>query len=252
MRESQAAGVVRAEGDAPARTLPGDTATVRVTIGAEHGCERLEQRVVHFAQGRSLPRTNVGHGEVMYVVSGRATLELDGERHALEPDDGAFVAAGETFVVDNADPERLVLVSVLVPVSVTPLSRERRVVVSLREREEDRADEQRTFRVLVGSDTGCRGVTQFVGFVQTCRAPDHSHPYDEVGYILAGRGYAHLDGASIPIGPGSCFHLPPGKVHCIENAGAETMRILGVLHPADSPAARSYDAASPAESAAPS
>ena len=83
------------------------------------------------------------------------------------------------------------------------------------------------FRVLVGSDTGCPNVTQFVGFVQPCRASDHSHPYDEVGYILAGHGYAHVDGAAIPIAPGSCFHLPPGTVHCIENVGPETMRILG-------------------------
>jgi quercetin dioxygenase-like cupin family protein len=82
-----------------------------------------------------------------------------------------------------------------------------------------------------------------VGFVEPCRAPDHSHPYDEVGYILEGTGYAHLDGASIPIGPGSCFHLPPGAVHCIENVGPGTMRILGVFHPDDSPASRSYDAA---------
>ena len=30
--------------------------------------------------------------------------------------------------------------------------------------------------------------TQFVGIVEPCRAPDHSHTYDEVGYIVDGRG----------------------------------------------------------------
>lgn len=52
-----------------------------------------------------------------------------------------------------------------------------------------------------------------------------------------------MDGTSTPIGPGSCFHLPPGTVHCIESSGAETMVILGVFHPAGDPGSRSYDAA---------
>jgi mannose-6-phosphate isomerase-like protein (cupin superfamily) len=101
----------------------------------------------------------------------------------------------------------------------------------------------RSFRYLVNQDAGCREMTQFVGVVEPFRAPDHSHTYDEVGYILEGHGYAHVDGESIPIGPGSCFHLPPEKVHCIENSGPGPMRILGVFHPSGDPASRSYDAA---------
>ena len=57
-----------------------------------------------------------------------------------------------------------------------------------------------------------------------------------------------VGGESIAIGPGSCFHLPPGKVHCIENAGPGVMRIMGVFHPSGSPKQRSYDAASTAGS----
>jgi mannose-6-phosphate isomerase-like protein (cupin superfamily) len=48
---------------------------------------------------------------------------------------------------------------------------------------------------------------------------------------------------SIPIEPGSCFHLPPQKIHCIENTGPGVMRIMGVFFPAGSPKQRSYDAA---------
>ena len=40
--------------------------------------------------------------------------------------------------------------------------------------------------------------TQFVGIVEPCRAPDHSHTYDEVGYIVEGKGFAHIGGESIP------------------------------------------------------
>jgi mannose-6-phosphate isomerase-like protein (cupin superfamily) len=99
--------------------------------------------------------------------------------------------------------------------------------------EEKRADENRTFRVLLDTD-----VTQFVGLVTPSRAPDHSHPYDEVGFILDGQGLAHVGGASIPIGPGSCFHLAPNEVHCIENIGPVLMRIMGVFYPAGSPKQR--------------
>jgi mannose-6-phosphate isomerase-like protein (cupin superfamily) len=175
---------------------------------------------------------------------------LDGEEHALEPDTGVFVAAGETAEVDNAGPEELVVVAVSAPASAEGPGPSRRVTVRFGEQPELRADGYRTFRYLVNQDSGCREVTQFVGVVQPSRAPDHSHTYDEVGYIVEGNGFAHSGGESIPLGPGSCFHLPPGTVHCIENTGPGVMRILGVFHPSGDPASRAYDAAAVATSGA--
>ena len=52
------------------------------------------------------------------------------------------------------------------------------------------------------------------------------------------KGIAHIAGKQTPIGPGSCFHLPPEEVHCIENTGPAVMRIMGVFHPSGSPASR--------------
>jgi mannose-6-phosphate isomerase-like protein (cupin superfamily) len=225
---------------------PGDTALVTTTIGREQGCEQLEQRLVRFAPGRSAERRLEGLDDVFYVVSGHGTLIVDGEAHPLEPDTGAFVAAGETAAVENPGPDELVVVSVLAPSSPEGPGPGRRVTVPFAEQAELRADDKRTFRYLVNQDAGCREVTQFVGIVQPCRAPDHSHHYDEVGYIVEGTGFAHVDGASIPIAAGTCFHLPPGLVHCIENAGPGVMRILGVFHPSGDPASRSYDTAATA------
>ena len=37
---------------------------------------------------------------------------------------------------------------------------------------------------------------------------------------------------------GTCLHLPPGLPHCLENTGPQLMRVLGVFHPAGSPAAK--------------
>jgi mannose-6-phosphate isomerase-like protein (cupin superfamily) len=233
---------VVSEQDVAAIQAAGDTAETRVTFGNENGCERLEQRVIRFGPGRSSPRTLNGRQEVLYVISGTGTLRLDGTKHELGPNTGVFLAAGETYTVENERPEPLAVVSVLTPQQSQPAS-ERCVTVRFDDREELQADENRSFRYLVHEDIGCLDVTQFVGIVKPCRAPDHSHPYDEVGYIIEGQGIAHVGGESTPIGPGSCFHLPPEEVHCIENSGPGVMRIMGVFHPSGSPRQRSHDAA---------
>jgi mannose-6-phosphate isomerase-like protein (cupin superfamily) len=241
---------VVAEADVEGKRAPADTALVKSTIGPEQGCPLLEQRVLRYAPGRSAAVRFEDRDDVLYVVGGRGTLELDGREHALEPDSGVFVAAGETALVDNPGPEELVVVAVSAPAAADGPGPSRRVTVAFREQPELRADDHRTFRYLVNQDAGCREVTQFVGVVQPCRAPDHSHTYDEVGYIVEGHGFAHSGGESIPLGPGSCFHLPPGTVHCIENTGPGVMRILGVFHPSGDPASRAYDAAAVATSGA--
>jgi mannose-6-phosphate isomerase-like protein (cupin superfamily) len=223
-----------------------DTAEVRVTFDRAHGCERLEQRVIHYGAGRSRARSNPDSQEILYVVSGAGTLHLDGRAHDLEPDAGIFVSSGETYEIENPGAEALVVVSVLAPDEHGPGSG-RRVVVRFADQPELRADAKRTFRYLVNEEAGCADVTQFVGIVQPCRAPDHSHHYDEVGYIIEGEGVAHIGDEHVPLRPGSCFHLPPEQVHCIENDGSSVMRIMGVFHPSGDPASRSYDEAATAQ-----
>jgi mannose-6-phosphate isomerase-like protein (cupin superfamily) len=231
---------VVAEADVEGRRAEGDTALEKLVFGNHTGSRLLEQRVTRYEPGRSLPRGEADRDELLYVVTGAGTLELDGEPHDLESESGAYVRAGETYVIDNAGPDELVLVSTSVPVeSVSRPPRE--VIVRFADRKELRADDKRTFRYLVNQDAGCLDATQFVGIVEPCRAPDHSHSYDEVGYIVTGEGFAHIGGESMPLRPGSCFHLPPEQVHCIENTGPGVMRILGVFHPSGDPASRAYE-----------
>lgn len=201
-------------------------------FSAANGCERLETRLVRFGPGRSGPRSPGERQEILYVVRGTGALSLDGVRHLLEPGTGVLVLPGETYEIAG----ELEAVSVLAPAE-GEIDRER-VVSRFADRDEERADDKRTFRVLHQGE-----LTQFVGIVEPCRAPDHSHPYDEVGYIVDGQGFAHAGGESIALSPGSFFHLPPQEVHCIENTGPGVMRIMGVFFPAGSPRQRSYDAA---------
>jgi mannose-6-phosphate isomerase-like protein (cupin superfamily) len=224
--------------DVAASRDDGDTAEIRVTFDRSNGCELLEQRLVRFRPGRSRHRTLERRQDVFYVVSGHADLELDGERHPLEPDMGVFIAPGESYAVDNAGPEDLVAVSVVAPEDRESASGERRVTVRFADQPELPASSERTFKYLVNEDAGCFDVTQFVGIVQPSKAPFHSHTYDEVGYIVEGEGFAHIDGDSVPLRAGSCFHLAPGQEHCIENSGTAPMRILGVFHPSGDPASR--------------
>jgi mannose-6-phosphate isomerase-like protein (cupin superfamily) len=226
------------EADVEEQRSQGDTAGVRVTFDASNGCERLEQRVIRFAPGRSQERTLDGGQEVLFVVAGRGELDLDGTRHPLEPDTGVFVAPGETYAVENPGPGELLMVSVVTDEARAKASGERKVTVRLEDQPELPASSERTFRYLINEEAGCFDVTQFIGIVQPSKAPFHSHSYDEVGYVVEGEGIAHVGGRSFPIRAGSCFHLPPDEVHCIENSGTKVMRILGVFHPAGSPASR--------------
>src|SRR5436190_1046524 len=233
---SAASNFVVAEADVEPVREDGDTASERLTFEAEH----LEQRVTRFAPGRSRDRTNGSSHELLYVVSGSGTLELDGDRHPLEPGTGAFVAPGESWAVDNPGPEELLLVAVSATADLQVDAGRRKKTIRFDDQPEHTASVERTFRYLINEDAGCLDVTQFVGIVQPSKAPFHSHPYEELGYIVKGEGVAHVGSASVPLKPGSCFHLPPEKVHCIENVGPEPMHILGVFHPSDSPANRVY------------
>ena len=231
---------VVAEEDVAGSRAEGDTALEKVVMGAHTGSQLLEQHVTRYAPGRSLPRREEGRDELLFAVSGQGTLELEGEPYELRPDAAAYVRSGETYVIENEGPEELLIVSTTVPVQQVYRS-PREVIVRFDDQPELRADANRTFRYLVNQDAGCMDATQFMGIVEPCRAPDHSHSYDELGYIVEGNGFAHIDNESIPLRAGSCFHLPPEQVHCIENTGPGVMRILGVFHPSGDPASRAYE-----------
>jgi len=230
-------GFVIAEQDVAGARAAGDTAEVRTTIDASSGCERLEQRVINFAAGRSAPRRNEERDEVLFVVSGEGTLYLDGDGHALQPCTGAFVAAGESYEV--AAPKALHVISVTAPAHA--VGAKRRVTVRFADQPALPASPNREFRYIVNQDAGCLEMTQFVGIIPPGRAPEHSHTYDEVVYILEGEGVYHIADDDVPLTAGTCLHLPPYVRHCIENTGGEDIKVLGVFHPSGDPASKAYE-----------
>ena len=230
------AGAVVHEREVEAARLGDDTASVRTTLDARHGCRRLEQRVVRFAPGRSQPTVVEGGPHVLYVASGTGSLLVDGRPHLLEPDVGAWAASGERYEVDNPGPDDLVAVVVAVG-EEAPADAPRRVTVRAADQPVQRTGD-REFRIVVDPAAGCGSVTQFVGDIPPGRAPAHSHTYDEVVYVLRGEGVVHLEGDDAPVSAGSCVYLPPPLQHCLENTGTGVLRVLGVFCPAGDPGSK--------------
>ena len=211
-----------------------DTAAVRGTIAND----RFEQRVVRFAPGRSAEETVGDKHDVLYVVSGRGTLLIDGRAHELEPETAAYLAPGDSYSVENPGPEDLVVVAVSAPAELEPQATPDRRTVRYADQPALPASPNREFRYLVNEDIGCPEITQFVGVIPPGKAGMHSHTYDEVVYVLEGEGVLHMHGETTPLRPGTCIHLPPLEEHCLENTRGEPMRVLGVFHPSGDPASR--------------
>src|SRR4051812_38189549 len=239
-------GCVVNEQDAPARQEDG--LTCRATLGPHVGCTLLEQNVIELAPGGSAARSASESEEVLFVLSGRGGLRLDGAEHALEPESGAYLAPGETYELRNPGHEPLRLVAVSIPDPAPPgaATGERAVVRRLADQDAQAATTQREFRIVADPASGLRSATHFVGYIPTTRAPDHMHHYDEVIYVLDGEGVMHMNGDATPLRRGSCIHLPARTVHCLENAGPDVMKVVAVFRPAGSPAAAYYPDGTPA------
>jgi mannose-6-phosphate isomerase-like protein (cupin superfamily) len=197
--------------------------------------------------GRHLGAAGAG-GELWFVISGSGRLELGGTPGpALVPDRGLRIPAGTRYQLecDGANLLRLEIVALPGRSPWPPAGSTRPAAAGAdqpisRDLQDCPAETtgDRTFRVLFGPGRGCSVATHFVGEIPPGRAPEHSHPYDEVVLILAGTGVAHVGGTAREFSAGTCLHLPPGLRHCLENTGRQTLRVLGVFHPADSPATK--------------
>jgi mannose-6-phosphate isomerase-like protein (cupin superfamily) len=236
------AGYVVHEQELESRRESGDTASRAVAIDAQAGSQFLELDVTHYDPGRSLSRTLNDVQQILYAVSGRGRLVVDGQSNELEAGTGVYLTAGESYEVESQGPEELVTVSVTAPQTNGAKPAAGRRTVRIADQPLLTASGDREFRYLVTEEVGCRDMTQFFGVIAPGRAPDHSHVYDEVIYVLEGEGILHGDGPDKPVSAGSCIHLPPLFVHSLENSGDTPMRIVAVFHPAGDPASRAYEA----------
>ena len=234
-------GYVVHEEELQADAQNGDTAARAVAIDSSNGSSVLELHLARYGPGRSSPHALEGMQEIMYAVSGKGSLLVAGQSHELEPGTAAYLTAGESYEIDNPGPEELLIVSATAPQDAGDTQATGRTV-----RYADQptlpASGDREFRYLVTDEVGCKDATQFFGVIAPGRAPDHSHVYDEVIYVLEGEGVFHGGGQDRPVRAGSCIHIPPFFVHSLENSGDAPMRIVATFHPSGDPASRAYEA----------
>jgi quercetin dioxygenase-like cupin family protein len=233
----------------------GDAAPLRErpTLGPNTDFPPLEQTILELDPAASMDRDTGECEEVLFVLDGTGSLELADDDHELEPESGAYLAPGEEYRLENTGPQRLTLISVRIP---DPDSGEnavaqRTVVRRLADQDAQAATTDREFRIVADPSTGLRSATHFVGYIPAARAPDHFHTYNEVIYVLDGEGVLHTQGNDHTVKPGSCIQLPARVVHCLQNTGNATMRVVAVFRPAGSPAAAYYPDGTPAHPGAP-
>ena len=103
------------QSDVPPK-VDNDGVEIRTTIDKACGCQALVQSVVSFPVGRSQGSAMAGHEQSMFVLSGTATLYLDGlGHHELTPDTAAYIASGESYSIENDGPDPLVALVVDAP-----------------------------------------------------------------------------------------------------------------------------------------
>lgn len=235
-------------GAVPPRPGAHPALAVRPTLGPGTGFDLLHQAVLECPPGATCGPIDVGAvEETLYVLEGEGTIEVKGVSHPLGADVGIYLPPGTEFTLHahGPGPVRVVAVRIIDP-SPGPPSPPK--VVRLADQSPQPATADREFQIVANPDTGLRSATHFVGYIPTQRAPEHFHTYDEVIYVLEGEGVMHAEGRSVPVAPGSCIQLPARTVHCLENTGAGTMRIVAVFRPAGSPASAFYPDGTPAYS----
>ncbi|MFN2579055.1 MAG: cupin domain-containing protein [Pyrinomonadaceae bacterium] len=233
-------------------------------VGRATGAQAISLRVMEFAPGMSPAIRNDDCDQILYVLesrhpahnevcttrgSGWVNLLIERQSFDVNPDTGIYIRPNETFAIDNISTDSITIissqcpdpnrspqfVSLAAPASKPTVSAPRPIACLADQRAQPTAD--RWYRVLVDEGMGSNA-TQFVGSIPPGRAPDHFHNYEEVLFILKGKGRMWARETNTPIATGSCIYLPKGQVHCVENTGDGELRLLGVFYPAGSPSVR--------------
>jgi mannose-6-phosphate isomerase-like protein (cupin superfamily) len=223
--------VVRSPEQVPGRPVAAGV-TVADLLDDRHGCRGLHQRRLRLDGGAVLAGVARGRGEAWFVIRGSGTLEAGAPGAALLGP-GTAVWLGPALAYQVRAGSELEVVASTVRAGA-PADGPELLVTTLDACLPERTGD-REFRVLLSEGLT---VTQFAGLIPPGRAPQHQHSYDEVVHVLAGNGVALLPAGATGIGPGTSVYLPPHTPHCLENRGPDLLRVLGVFHPAGSPAAK--------------
>jgi len=210
--------------------------TVEPTAGSA-----LDLATVRLAAGATVSLEGGSRDTLLFCSSGEAVLEQDGAGLALGAGTAVLVTAGSQATL------RAATAAVIVHAAVgdgavdlhAPLGPPD-PCTQLETVEPGQATGARSFQVLYGPHNGSVRATLFVGYIPPGAAPWHYHLYDEIVWVLRGRGRLHLRQAGTveEFAAGCAFRLRAREVHIVENvADVEELAVLGLFTPAGSPSA---------------
>ena len=251
MYETQANGTRKAELDNGCYVVrvPDDCLQVdgalrfRPVIRAADGARQISQVTATLDGGASKIMRYPGCDVVLFVKSGRGTVDIGGRRFPVAGETGVCIKPGEAFQIDSEDQLRLNL-------SVCPHGDGVEFLGSMPEIFDDSVPErvqgvdegkreamgERFFQVLIDQRSHGTPVTQFIGEIPPSRAPHHHHPYEETITILSGEGRMWTDERNAPVQPGDTIFLPKRQAHSLECTSPGGMRLIGLFYPSMSPA----------------
>lgn len=224
----------------------GDLSTY--VVHSDLGGSGLEESVLVLESGSSASRAvAVGRDELLYVLSGSGEAVVDEIVHELGPNAAVRIGGGGDYTLRSArGPLEIVAVSGNVQSGAPSGARSsahaeaqsgsRSARIDALDQAAEEAVSSREFRVLFDPESGCSGMTQFLGYVPAVRTKRHIHPYSEMICIVKGSGTVEIEGHQAAISPGWCYYLPQGAQHRVENTEQDYLVELGVFTPAGSPA----------------
>lgn len=79
--------------------------------------------------------------------------------------------------------------------------------------------------------TECEKMTlTIMEFEPNTQLPGHSHPHEQVGYMVEGEAEFLIEGQSYQVRAGQMWRLPGGVYHQVK-VGNQPMRVVEVFHP---------------------
>lgn len=218
--------------DLPA-TTHGDLVTYSVTSDLDGS--GLEQCVLVLDSGSASRTVAEGRDEVLYVIGGSGRVEVDDQKHRVSPDVAIRISGGYTYTLRSSrGPLEVVAISGNAPVPGAAAVCS--ALVNLLDQEAKSAVSNREYRVLFNAESGCSGLTHFVGYVPAVRTPMHIHPYSEMVCIIEGSGTVDINGHLASVSPGWCYYLPEGVPHRVENKDPDNYLVeMCVFTPSGSP-----------------
>jgi quercetin dioxygenase-like cupin family protein len=203
-------------------------------IPPQRGSE-LALETLQLGAGETREVGDAGHDVLLFAFAGGG--ELDGR--ALASGSAALLLEGEAAeLAAGADGISLVRITLGADTDLHAPMGARDHVVAIDAVEPGKATGSRSFQILFGPHNGSRRATMFVGYVPPGKAPWHYHLYDEIVWVLRGRGRLHLGETIEPLEPGAAFRLRPREVHIVENTDPEVeLAVVGIFTPAGSPSA---------------